>query len=87
MSIGSDRPLSFSALQLSAFSHVMFKYSTVQHKDGHQQQIAPFTVLQTNTNFTQWLASTFQCLFIVRQDTVELSESRWRGVEQVVRLP
>ena len=41
-------------------------------------------------NITQWLASTvvlFQCLFIVRQETAELFESRRRGVQQVVRLP
>lgn len=46
-------------------------------------------MLQTNTNITQWLASTvvpFKCLFVVRQDTAELFESCHWGLKQVVWL-
>lgn len=87
-SISCDRLLSFQPLfylQSSASPMIKFKYSTVQHGMFTNSRLHHLQCYKQTQNITQWLASTivpFQCLFIVRQDTAELFECRWRGVQQ-----
>lgn len=93
MSIGCEQLLSFSPsayLPSSASSTIKFKYSTVRHGMFTNSRLHHLQCYKQTQNITHWLASTvvpFQCLFIVRQDTAELFESRHRGVRQEVRLP